>query len=32
VQEAELRAADHELHSFFDLDTPEDLALAIGNL
>ncbi|MDD2775565.1 MAG: molybdenum cofactor guanylyltransferase [Gallionella sp.] len=31
VQASELRAADPALHSFFDLDTPEDLALAIGN-
>lgn len=28
VEEAELRAADPELSSFFDLDTPEDLARA----
>lgn len=32
VQASELRAADPALHSFFDLDTPQDLALAIGNL
>ena len=29
VPESELRAADPALHSFFDLDTPEDVALAI---
>ncbi len=28
VDEAELRAADPELHSFFDLDTPQDLLRA----
>ncbi|MFY9260767.1 MAG: molybdenum cofactor guanylyltransferase [Gallionella sp.] len=32
VQESELRAADPVRHSFFDLDTPQDVALAIGNL